>query len=76
VSTLLFEQQDQGYIYKVVLSNDHQYKVCVQGLQSDLRRAYRISRKLYDEIMTADELDRLQVAKSIYNSARLKKKAR
>jgi len=76
MATLLFKAQDQDYIYQVVLSNDRQYKICKQGLQSDLSRAYRIPRKQYDEILTANESEQLQVAESIYHLARQKKKAR
>ena len=76
MATLLFEAQDQNYIYRVVLSNDHQYKICMQGLQSEMKRAYRIPRRLYDEIISANKSDQLQVTKNIYHSARLKKKAR
>jgi len=76
MATLLFKTQDKDYTYQVVLSNDRQYKICKQGLRGDLSRAYRIPRKQYDEILTANESDQLQVAESIYHSARQKKKAR
>lgn len=77
MAKLLFQAKDnQDYIYKVVLSNDRQYKICELGLNGDMTRAYRITRKLYDEIISANESDQLQTAKNIYNFARQKKKAR
>jgi len=76
MATLLYQGQDAEHIYKVVYSNDRRYKISKYGLTHSTARAYHISRKLFQKIIEASEKDRLEVAKSIYEAARLKKKAR
>jgi len=76
MATLLYQGQDSEHIYKVIYSNDRRYKISKYGLTHNTARAYHISRKLFQEIMAASEQDRLGVAKSIFDAARLKKKAR
>jgi hypothetical protein len=76
MAILLFEQQDRDHIYRVVLSNDHQYKISEHGIFHKTAKSYHINRRLFDEIMAAVESDRLRVAKDVYHAARLKKKNR
>ena len=76
MATLLYQGQDDEHIYKVIYSNDRRYKISKCGLVHDTARAYHISRKLFVEIMEASEQDQIEVAESIFQAARAKKKAR
>jgi Tfp pilus assembly protein PilZ len=76
MAILLFEQQDQIHIYRVIFSNDHQYRISEHGIFHNTSKSYHINRKQFDEIMAAAEPDRLKVAKKVYHAARLKKKNR
>lgn len=76
MATLLYQGQDAENTYKVIYTNDKRYKISEYGLVHDTARGYHITRKLFQEIMDASEQNRLEVAKSVYEAARLKRKAR
>jgi hypothetical protein len=74
MAELLFEAQQDGVFYRVIRGNGRH--LLIQEELGGCRRSYRISRQEYERLFTANEAERVKLAKDIYHQARLRRKAR
>lgn len=74
MAELLLEAQQDGVFYRVIRGNGRH--LLIQEELGGCRRSYRISQQVYERLFTANEAERVKLAKDIFHQARLRRKAR